>query len=290
MRHFIAMLATLALVSCIDDNANGVPDSQVLTPDATAQQKCDIGTADYGFCPREFKYQGAFEVAGVSGWQCSCTTEEMEEFGDSGEAPGCCTWKDSQPYGYMYITPKSEYDGTIVLHTEAGQAPYAGSILFGKYQQLTYEEGLFMDRAQVMLRSYAGGQETLSAPYRLRHYLIMPDLQAGTLTLSFSIAYPQPIFDEHSDGYRLDFVVTLKRVGGATDCFHDVPERGLRFGHCHSGPVCHRLVAGCVPESVCSALTNGMTFFYSSWNPPGTNACNVRYYDQFYSSVLNSYM
>ena len=238
----------------------------------------------------EYQGPGGPAFARATARRGDTVDDSSEEFGDTGEPPGCCAWAESQPYGYMYVTPLSESAGTIVFHTEAGQEPSAGAILFGQYQKLTYEEGLFMDEALVMLRSYINGHESLSSPYRLRHYVIMPNLQGGTLTLSFSIAYPQPLFDEGSDSYRLDFIVTLDKKGDATQCFDDVPELGLKFGHCHSGPVCHRLVAGCIPESVCSALTKDMTHFYSSWNPPGTNVCNIRYYDQFCSYVLNIYM
>ena len=290
MKKIIIIIATFMLASCGDDTTtNGILDSQVSAPDAIVQQKCDIGTADYGFCPRDFQPQGAFKVTGLSGWSCKCTEEQMEQFEDTGQPPDCCTWTSSELYGYAYMTPVSEFDGTIVMHVESSHAPFYGSIISAKYYA-TYGGKIFIDRALVMLRSYADGQEALTPPYKVRHYIITPGIQGDTLTLSFSIAYPQPYFDEGSDDYRLDFIVTMKRMGDVTDCFDDIPERGLRFGHCHSGPVCHRLIAGCIPEQVCSVLTKDMTFFYSSWNPPSTDTCNVRYYDQFYSYVLNNGM
>ena len=279
MRKFIAMLATL--IACTDEYVTDIQDSQPPTQDATVPEKCEMETTQYGYCPREFQPQGAFEATGVSGWSCDCTEEQMEEFEDTGEAPDCCTWTDSHPYGYVYLTPRSEHDGTIVMQTESSQAPFFGSVFFGQYQ-LTYEGEMFMDKALVMLRSYADGQESLAGPYKIRHYLITPKLDGDTLTLQFSIAYPQPLFEEDSENFRPDFAVTLKMMGDVTDCFDDAPERGLKFGHCHAGPVCRRLIAGCVPEFACSALTKDMTYFYSSWNPPNTSICNVRYYDQFY--------
>lgn len=284
MKHFALIFATL--IACTHENTiKDANDSQA--PDASVQEQCVRETSEYGFCTRNLEFEGAWKLTGMGSWGCDCTAEQMDMFERTGKPPNCCVWQQSAPYGYAYVTPRSESNGTVVVHTE--RSPETGTLMMAQYDILT-DGTIFIDDAYFVQRTYSAGQETVGDTYKLRHYIVTPAAQDNYLNLTFSIAYPQPIYKEKSQNYRMDFVLDLEKQGGVTYCFRDSPTYGIKLGHCHSGPVCRNLVAGCIPEFACSILTKNMTFFYSSWNPQHTNVCNVRFYDQYYSIVLNNYM